>query len=291
MKIFNAFITVLATASLTYPAVAQTMPELKLSPDKTGFCAGEKITLTLSGGSPVVRAKIKYGDKKNNEEIYSYVFGNNESVEHIYLEKGKYEITYQVWYKDYPDPSDEKSAAKITVGETPDLTLDDDPELAQLIATSSSAPSYSWFTVSRTGDETKLQNVADVLNYKESGKYKVVAESSDGCTAEAVKTVSYQKNLLADLSSIVVVNNVLTPNNDSRNDVLEIEDLGMYENPCEVKIFDKRGKLVFERSKYSNTDGFQGKDDKGNDLLAGTYYYVIKSKGRKGVAGFVDIIR
>ena len=87
------------------------------------------------------------------------------------------------------------------------------------------------------------------------------------------------------------MNNVITPNNDGINEVLCIEDVSEYENPCIVKVFDKRGKLVYENNNYTNTDGFKGLDDNGNELFAGTYYYVIKTLGRKGVTGFVDVIR
>ena len=104
--------------------------------------------------------------------------------------------------------------------------------------------------------------------------------------------MTYEKQTANTDTQIKVANNVITPGmRDGVNDVLYIEDVTNFTSPCSVKIFDKKGKLVYTNNNYSNTDGFQGRDDDGNELFAGTYYYVIKSQGKKGCTGFVDIIR
>ena len=272
--------------------IAQTnKPELTV--DKTVMCSSETVSFTLIEHHPILYVKVFFGDKdKNGNEIFSYITENTSStpLEHIYLQAGEYTVTFQSWYKDGTSDESTTEAAKITIKEMPDLTLSDDQKASKLIAESSNADAFSWYSIDRKGNTTQLQNTSSTLNYMESGEYMVTA-SKNGCEISQTKVVTYQKNMLADFSQIIVVNNVLTPNNDGINDVLEIEDLGEYDEPCIIKVFSKTGKLVYENNNYTNTDGFQGKDKDGNDLYAGTYYYVIKSIGRKGVTGFVDIIR
>jgi gliding motility-associated-like protein len=124
----------------------------------------------------------------------------------------------------------------------------------------------------------------------ESGTYAVTATNDNGCSRTEVVKVKYEQQTDADNTQIKVANNVITPGvRDGINDVLIIEDVDTF--VCSVKIFDKKGKLVYTNNRYSNTDGFKGLDDDGNELFAGTYYYVIKSQGKKGCTGFVDLIR
>jgi gliding motility-associated-like protein len=288
MKFLYTFITIFAlSATVPTEAKAQQKPDISVEKPEN-VCAGQTtVTVKVTKEhTPYKYVKVEFGD---NRESYITADGGRE-LKHIYLEKGSYEITLQTFYQDGTQDAEKTSVATVTVGMTPDLSLDEDLKTAQLNAVSN-ASSFVWYSVDRKGTETKLQNTEAVLNYLESGTYKVEAVSADGCKVSESKSVVYQKNMQADFSAIIVSNNVITPNNDGINDVLAIEDLGEYKEPCEVKIFSKNGKLVYENSNYTNTDGFQGKDDKGNDLFAGTYYYVIKSKGRRGVTGFVDIIR
>ncbi|MBQ3658487.1 MAG: gliding motility-associated C-terminal domain-containing protein [Bacteroidales bacterium] len=283
MKLLYTLITISALTAAV-PLKAQ-KPEL--STDTKTACTDKSVVTVKVDKvhTPFKYITVKFGDGK-----YSYITDMDKELKHIYLEEGVKKITYQTFYED-KDPDEEETLETVTVGITPELSLYDDAKSAKLVANSSNATAFTWYVIDRKGSETELQTKDSELNYLESGEYKVVVTSKDGCTNEDTKTVSYQKNQLADFSSIIVVNNIITPNNDGINDVLYIEDLDGYDEPCEVKVFNKHGKAVYENPNYSNTDGFKGLDEKGNDLFAGTYYYVIKSKGRRGVSGFVDIIR
>jgi gliding motility-associated-like protein len=101
-----------------------------------------------------------------------------------------------------------------------------------------------------------------------------------GCTASDIVFVKVLKN--------PVIPNVFTPNGDGFNDKWIIKYLETYPG-CVVEIYNRYGQIVFRSVGYNTPwDGTY----KGNQVPAGTYYYIIDPKnGRKQVAGFVDIIR
>jgi len=73
------------------------------------------------------------------------------------------------------------------------------------------------------------------------------------------------------------VPNGITPNNDGANDVLVID--GLVENPDEypnneLMIFNRWGDVLYQAKPYNND--WDGKNQAGNDLPEGTYYYVLR---------------
>lgn len=69
--------------------------------------------------------------------------------------------------------------------------------------------------------------------------------------------------------------NIITPNNDGKNEVFLIENLIHYPNTS-LKIFNRWGSLVFETSNYLND--WKGKDNKGNTLSEGVYYFILTNE-------------
>jgi gliding motility-associated-like protein len=82
--------------------------------------------------------------------------------------------------------------------------------------------------------------------------------------------------------------NLLTPNGDGKNDRWVIRNLDSYPDN-EVKIFDRTGRMIYQRRNYSNDwDGTLN----GRPLAEGTYYYVLTVNGTNRVwKGFITIIR
>lgn len=266
--------TAAAAASLT-AVQAQVSADFTVSPDKA--CTGEAITITIknSSGEYKIANVTDFGDG-----IDTY----GKDLKHIYEKPGTYTISVRLLLKD--DTWTQATTKTITIGETPELTLEDNADAALITATTSTGASLEWMC-----NGSKISNTENTLYYLEGGTYTVTA-SNNGCAATQTLKVTYQKQAANDDTYIKVANNVITPGNkDGVNDVLFIEDVGNYTSPCSVKIFDKRGRMVYSNNNYTNTDGFQGLDDNGNELFAGTYYYVIKSQGKKGCTGFVDLIR
>lgn len=71
----------------------------------------------------------------------------------------------------------------------------------------------------------------------------------------------------------MVIPNIFTPNNDDKNDMFIIKNLEDY-GTISLTILNRWGNVVYENNKYDNT--FKGQDNKGNDLVDGVYYYMVK---------------
>jgi gliding motility-associated-like protein len=90
-------------------------------------------------------------------------------------------------------------------------------------------------------------------------------------------------------------NNLITPNNDDRNDVLIIDCIKGTPSKFpfnSLKIYNQWGDQVFAASPYQNNwDGtFQG--DSGKPLPDGTYYYVfLRGDNSEPITGFITVLR
>lgn len=88
--------------------------------------------------------------------------------------------------------------------------------------------------------------------------------------------------------NVVIENNVITPNNDGKNDVFVVKGLELYPGSV-LRIVDRAGRLLYQVSDYKNDwNGYYN----GVPLYEDTYYYIIDlGKGRALVRGFISIIR
>ncbi len=89
------------------------------------------------------------------------------------------------------------------------------------------------------------------------------------------------------------ISQLLTPNNDNNNDVWEIDFASTF-SQVQVKIYNRWGDMVYE-SKVPYTDDWNGIANKGNStgnqLPAGTYYYIIdKKNGEQPEVGYLELI-
>ncbi len=85
--------------------------------------------------------------------------------------------------------------------------------------------------------------------------------------------------------------NFITPNSDGKNDIFVIKGVE-YNVGNSLKVYNKVGDLVYEASNYDNS--WEGKNQNGESLKAGTYYYVFtqKSATKKKedvIKGFLEI--
>lgn len=88
--------------------------------------------------------------------------------------------------------------------------------------------------------------------------------------------------------------NTITPNHDGKNDVLIIPQFPKCDIILnEIKIFNRWGEAVFSRINYENN--WDGTNQSGAELPAGTYYYVLLLKTSSGrlitIKSFVELIR
>lgn len=142
-------------------------------------------------------------------------------------------------------------------------------------------------------DNSVFSKNSNSIMVSAKGNYECMVVDNHGCHNKKNFTVTVNQKTIpdkVDTTRIIVVNNVLTPNGDGINDHLEIADLTYYTSPCAVYIYNILGDLVFQCADYRSCNPWDGNLN-GKQLDAGTYYYLIKSTGRKGEAGFIDIIR
>ncbi len=73
----------------------------------------------------------------------------------------------------------------------------------------------------------------------------------------------------------VRIPNVFSPNGDMINDLWTIEGIDSWES-SKVSIYDRWGRKVWNTDKYLNAEAFDGRDNNGQELADGTYFYVIE---------------
>ena len=121
------------------------------------------------------------------------------------------------------------------------------------------------------------------LQIVDPGTYSVVVNDPNGCPLNMVINAN---EVLCDL----IIPNVFTPNGDGFNDAWVIQ--GGFTS-ASLNLFNRWGNVVFSGDLLNKT--FRGKDNFGNELSDGVYYYVLNlgmSKGRsKQVSGYVQILR
>lgn len=90
-----------------------------------------------------------------------------------------------------------------------------------------------------------------------------------------------------DSEASVFANNILSPNNDGKNDKWIIKDIELYPDN-KVTVYDRAGRVVYTKDGYNNEwDGSL----KGATLVEGTYYYIIDlGPGKRRFKGFITII-
>jgi len=253
---------------------AQLVADFSVDHSIAEYCMGDTVYFTNISTGNFVNTQWKFGDNIDT-------WGNNP--EHIYLTDG----IFSAWIiiTDITGLQDSTSHS-VMVHESPKINLVNNADEKTLtVHTGLTDVNFMWYFGVNLTDETD-----SVVYYLETGKYSVVAYNefcSDSISTYITDTIAVENQ-----PEITVKNNILTPdNNDGINDILFIQDLGMYSNKVFIQIYNKWGQLVYENEEYTNLGGFSGSDNKGNKLDAGTYYYIVKCEGRKGGSGFVDIIR
>ena len=108
--------------------------------------------------------------------------------------------------------------------------------------------------------------------------YQPGNENYNAAEAEiSVEVLSTHKNIMY----------LFTPNGDGFNDLWEIPDLESY-GKCEVRIYNRWGKLVFSSTDYHNEwDGTSN----GVGLPSAAYYFILKSEAAGTITGTVNIVR
>ncbi len=114
-------------------------------------------------------------------------------------------------------------------------------------------------------------------------EYEICDVSCNDCQVATVNINVREQTFDCDIP------NVLTPNNDNKNDVLVIDCAFQLENNI-IQIFNRWGDKVHEQVTYQND--WRGTYE-GDDLPAGTYFYIFKmdQDENEAMTGYITIIR
>ena len=125
----------------------------------------------------------------------------------------------------------------------------------------------------KMGDGNSFENVSEVnYTYEGTGIYTLEIEARDQvCYTRLTKQLS---------TNVLFVPNVITPNEDGKNDYLEIESVA----GIHLKLFDRNGALVYSNDNYQNNWN-------GSGVPAGVYYYAIETDTQDLCKGWLHLIK
>jgi gliding motility-associated-like protein len=134
---------------------------------------------------------------------------------------------------------------------------------------------YSW-TID--GQTFSTENISYAFGME--GTYPVTLSVIDanGCVDDITQLVS--------VFGVLVIPNVITPNNDGNNDLFVIDGL---KPESKLLVVNRWGNVVFETDDYQND--WNGKDLNGLPLLDGVYTYTLTTPDDNVKHGFIHLLR
>jgi gliding motility-associated-like protein len=201
---------------------------------------------------------------------HRYTQANNFRVSHyIRSSIGCYSdtIVKTIAVFDYP---------KIDAG--PDLMVLDDGQKRMESSASGNIVSYFWEPPLYLSDVDSLQPL--IIKPRLDQEYRLTVTGRGGCISTDYMRMTVQR--------LPQPPNTFTPNGDGINDRWEIRFLDQYPSAV-IEVYSASQQLVFRNIGYTKPwDGTVN----GRPAPAGTYYYVVDTKNKRGkLTGFVTIIR
>ncbi|MEN0006276.1 MAG: gliding motility-associated C-terminal domain-containing protein [Bacteroidota bacterium] len=108
-----------------------------------------------------------------------------------------------------------------------------------------------------------------IISPEDSTNYVVTIVDSTSC----IIIDSVLVEVIRDIQDLRAIN-LITPNDDGKNDVLEFRDLGKFRTNT-LKVFNRWGDQVYNKVNYQSDDERFDGTFNGQDLPAGTYFYVL----------------
>jgi gliding motility-associated-like protein len=128
------------------------------------------------------------------------------------------------------------------------------------------------------GDNTFSGQPNPLHSFTSPGTYSVclLSASTTGCPDTLCKLVEV-------IPAEIIPPNIITPNGDTLNDYLEFKYLEFFPKN-NLKIFNRWGNLVYEKSGYTNDWDGGGEND-------GTYYYILTINEDKRITSTLQLLR
>lgn len=228
----------------------------------TILCEGESVTLTSSPGS-------------------AYIWSTGSRTQSINITNSG---NYTVKIKNTSGCLSEASIVTVViVNKNPIAYAGPDQELqfafeTQMNALLSSGETGEWSLVSGSGDIIDKNSPLTLITELSIGENKFLwSVQNNNCESAAEVRITVQD---------LVVPSVITPDGDGKNDYFKIR---LNTEKVELIIFNRWGNEEYSNANYSND--WEGRNNKGAELPADTYFYVIKYGKRKIFKGSILIKR
>lgn len=239
-----------------YTVTFQNSPDVSASSNKTFLCPSDAAVITatnFSGGG-----NFGWSSSSNTTNTETVTAG------------GVYTVSYV----------NNCGAANVTVSIRqstliPDFSPNPASGYAPLAVTFSNTSVNNIFNAWNFGNGQSSSNIQGTdQNYTSPGIYTVslLITNADGCTATTSRTIE----VLEKKNELGLVPELLTPNNDGKNDTWEIKGIEAYPE-SDVEIFNRWGNLVYSMKGYKNTfDGTPNAKSSSGKLPTGTYFFILK---------------
>lgn len=257
-------------ASLTQEVTVQTAPIANFSIED--ICVGASV-------QPLNTSNIASGTL-----TYRWDFGDtNSSVSaeptHEYNDFGVYAVSLTVTSE---TGCKDEITRPVIVHNTPSVDAGEDVTVSQGFTTQLEAKggtNYIWEPITGLSNSNVADPFATPLITTE---YSAQVTDRFGCVNSDLVTVFVEEDFK------LIANNVLTPDGNGKNDAWVIDNVETF-GDVNVRVYDRRGKAVFEQRAYQN----DWRGTSGADVLPdGTYYYYITfDQSDKEYRGALTIIR
>jgi len=149
--------------------------------------------------------------------------------------------------------------------------------------------SYYWFADAPSYYSNQQSSSTQALPSVDTITYFIQVEDLNGCedTASVQVFVVEQDSAVIYAGTYGNIQNVITPNGDGRNDVLDLSGITAGDD-CEFTVYTRWGTPVFNQEVYNNAWG--GTTDGGSALEDGTYYFVLTHNNEIRVKSAVTIL-
>jgi gliding motility-associated-like protein len=131
-----------------------------------------------------------------------------------------------------------------------------------------------WNLANGTFSTTNSTTATPITTYSLPGTYIVTAWINKGKCIDSVHT-----SIRVEVPSSLVVPNVFSPNDDGVNDVFFLKVANLSE--MSMTIYDRWGHLVYQLTSNNNV-AWDGKNQMGENVSEGTYYYILTAKRKDG---------
>ncbi len=256
-----------------FPGLAQ----ITFYADKTEGCDSLEVIFTFS-------------DFTNTVTSVDWDFGNGETTSGLDPQTVLYDTagTYEVSIK--TDGNDFSKREYISVHSTPrqGFIWSDTLEMGTFTVVLKGVPqpvdsvnySYEWILSDGGSGDTRTL----IHRFQEAGDYdaRLRVTHPFGCMSQATRTVTVRDSLDCP--------NVFTPNDDNKNDLFIVKSNGV--TVYSLEVFSRSGVMVYKAE--APILMWDGRNLSGQELLPGTYYYVIRDvsgSGRFEKTGFVNLYR